>query len=176
MVSGFTERDMLNALHIRYGERFGNGYRYAVAEHVKSDGAFAARRVADMIVIDAWKSGRYELHGHEVKVSRGDWLRELKDPSKAAEFIPYMNRWWVAVAGESIVKPGELPDGWGLLVLRDERIRVACQAARRDALPLTAGRLASLGRAIAKTATARAYREGYQAGREREAWLAEHAS
>jgi len=32
--------------------------------------------------MDLWPSGGLEIHGHEVKVSRSDWLRELKEPEK----------------------------------------------------------------------------------------------
>lgn len=151
-----TERVMLDALHQRYCQRYGNGVRYVTAEHVRSHASFDARRTADFVAMDMWKTGRLELHGHEVKVSRSDWLRELEDPSKAEEFIPYMNRWWLVIADESMVRPGELPDGWGMLVLARPdslaSLRVVKHAPRRDALPLTPTRLAGLLRAVAQTA------------------------
>src|SRR3546814_12197781 len=76
--------------------RYGNGYRWAYAEHVKSETGFAIHkklRVADAIAIDCWTSKGQEIHGHEVKVSRSDWLAELRDPDKAEAFRPYVNRW-----------------------------------------------------------------------------------
>lgn len=36
-----TEREVLDALQRRYGVRYGNGYRWAYAEHVKSETGFA---------------------------------------------------------------------------------------------------------------------------------------
>jgi hypothetical protein len=99
-----------------------------------------------------------------VKVSRSDWLRELKDPSKAAEFIPYMNCWWLAVSDKRIVRPGELPDDWGLLALRGEDMAVVKPAPKRDAKPLTPTRLAALLRAVAQTAEYRAKRDVEAAG------------
>lgn len=159
-----TERAMLDLLHKRYGtgprdRRYAvMAARYVAAEHVRSHASFDARRTADFIAMDMWKAGRLDLHGHEVKVSRSDWLRELKDPDKAAEFIPYMNRWWLVIACEDMVKPGELPDGWGMLVpaFPDAAapLRVVKQAPRRKAEPLSPSRLAGLLRAVACTAAA----------------------
>jgi hypothetical protein len=150
-----TERVMLDALHARYNGRYGNGPRYAVAEHVRSHCSFDARRTADFVAMDLWKSGRLDLHGHEVKVSRSDWLRELKQPEKAAEFIPYMNRWWLVIADAAMVRAGELPAGWGMIVLAGPVLRVVKHAPRRDAKPLTPTRLAGLLRAVAQTAARR---------------------
>lgn len=154
-----TERTMLDALHERYGAVLGNGRRYVVAEHVRSHASFDARRTADFVALDTWKSGRFDLAGHEVKVSRADWLRELKDPSKAAEFTPFMNRWWVVVPDAAIVRPGELPDGWGLMALAGSRLRAVTAAPRQEAEPMPPVRLVALMRAVQATAAARALRE-----------------
>lgn len=156
-MTAVTERMMLDALRTRYMVHAGNGARYAVAEGVRSHASFDARRTADFVAMDLWKTGKLDLHGHEVKVSRSDWLRELKDPSKAAEFIPYMNRWWLVIADAAMVRPGELPDGWGLMELdrpgdRWHPLRVVKHAPRREALPLPPTRLAPLLRAVAQTA------------------------
>lgn len=58
-------------------------------------------------------SGRL-LVGHEIKVSRSDWLHELDQTDKADRWADQCHAWYV-VAPAGIVKPGELPHGWGLL-------------------------------------------------------------
>jgi hypothetical protein len=148
-----TEAELTDALYERYSARHGNGQRYAVAVQVRSHAGFDARRTADFVAMDLWPSMRLTLHGHEIKVSRSDWLRELKDPSKAAEFVPYMNCWWVVVADARIVRDGELPDDWGLMAMRGGLLTVVRKATRRDALPLTPTRLAALLRSVACSAT-----------------------
>jgi hypothetical protein len=60
-------------------------------------------------------------------VSRGDWLRELKDPDKAETIAQYCERWWI-VAPKEIVRKEELPVTWGLLELENDKLRVAVQA------------------------------------------------
>jgi len=89
--AAMTEAAVTDALHLRYSQVHGNGRRYAVAAGVRSHAGFDARRTADYVAMDLWPSKGLALHGHEIKVSRSDWLRELKEPEKAAEFIPWMN-------------------------------------------------------------------------------------
>ena len=158
-----TERDMLNMLGQRYSVvSQGVSVRYAYAEHVRSAAGFDATRTADFIAMDLWPGKGLHLHGHEVKVSRSDWLVELRDPSKAEEFKRYMDRWWLVISDRDMVKPGELPDGWGLMapgkrVARPgERTHGCLQVIRPAPLltpdPLPRTMLAALMRATQKTA------------------------
>lgn len=55
------------------------------------------------------------LIGHELKVSRPDWLRELKSPYKADGWATECHEFWLVVSDPGIVDEGELPDGWGLM-------------------------------------------------------------
>lgn len=59
-------------------------------------------------------SGR-KLVGHELKVSRADWLKELRHQGKADPWADNCHQWWLVVPEPSIVKDGELPEGWGLM-------------------------------------------------------------
>lgn len=153
----WTERDVLNLLHQRYCQVVGNGPRYAIAEHVRSAAGFDARRTADCIVMDLWPSKGLAMHGHEIKVSRSDWLTELKDPDKAEAFKPYMDYWWLVVSDRAIVKDGELPADWGLLAPSASRaglgyLQVVKQAKRLHPEPIPKTMVAALLRATAKTA------------------------
>lgn len=170
----FTERQMLDLLHRRYSQTNpGNGPRYACAEHVKDGAGFSHRRVADFIAVDCWPTGGIELHGHEVKVSRSDWLHELKQPEKAEAFKRYMDRWWLVVPDAKIVKDGELPEGWGLLVLSrrshqgswpnyherriEECLRAKIPAAPLNPEPLPREMLATLMRSAVRTTKRRSH-------------------
>ena len=149
-----TEHDMITALKDRYSAvNPGNGPRYVYASGVRSRAGIDARRTADFIAIDTWPSSRFAVHGHEVKVSRSDWLRELKDPAKAGEFLPYMTYWWLVVPDVKIVDPAELPPGWGLMALSRGRLGVYRKAARCDAEPMPMDRLIPFMRSIQATRT-----------------------
>lgn len=160
-----TERQMLDLLHRRYRQTNpGNGPRYVCAEHVKNAAGFYASRVLDMVVMDLWPSSGNALHGHEVKVSRSDWLRELADPLKADAFRPYLDYFWVVVPDPAIVRVDELPFGWGLIASTSDcgalRVRVnAFQLAEPKHMPR--GMQACLLRAAATTAARRALAEAH---------------
>jgi hypothetical protein len=147
------ECDMLDRLDARYSATYGNGIRYVAARHVRSHAGFDARRTADFVALDLWPSKGLCFHGHEVKVSRADWLTELKHPEKAAEFTPYMDFWWLVVSDRDIVRDDELPDGWGLMVASGGALRVAHPARRNpNVLEMPRTRLAAFVRAVAKSA------------------------
>ena len=154
----WTERRVLDCLAARYSQRYGNGYRWTYAEHVRSGPGFIdGKRIADAVAMDCWESKGLEIHGHEVKVTRTDWTQELKKPEKAGAFRPYMNRWWVVVPEFSQVVRDDLPEGWGLMYARsDGSTRVAKHAPYHEALPMPRGMMACLLRAGAATATRRA--------------------
>lgn len=150
-----TERDMLNALRQRYTQqRRGTiADRYVRAEHVRSTQNFYREfiSVADYIAIDKYASSQ-SIHGHEIKVSRSDWLAEVKNPDKAQRIARYCHYFWLVVPDASIVAEGELPASWGLLVLGSRGLRARVQAPRTEPEPLTLDFVAGLAAAVARTA------------------------
>src|SRR5664279_2449362 len=54
-----------------------------------------ATNIADVMVLGAWHSSGNELEGFEVKVSRADWLNEVKNTSKCVPSKKYCHRWWL---------------------------------------------------------------------------------
>lgn len=157
--SRLTERDMLDLLHDRYSQTSqSTARRYACAEHVAehsgwttAEGTYRDPRRADFLAQDCWTAQGLHLHGHEVKVSRSDWLTKLSDPTKADAIKRYCDRWWLVAADKSIVRD-DLPDGWGLLAPgRDGRLRVFKRAPVLDPDPIPPTFRAALLRATAKT-------------------------
>lgn len=74
------------------------------------------KRWADAVAMNLYPSRGLAICGFEFKVSRGDWLRELKDPAKSAPVQQYCNTWAI-VTPPGLVKDGELPPTWGLYEL-----------------------------------------------------------
>lgn len=154
----WTERAMLDLIHARYSKVApGNGPRYVVAEHVRNQCGFGGwwgtgpLRTADALVVDLWPSSGHLVHGFEVKVSRSDWLTELKDPDKAEAFKPYCDHWWLVVPDVEIVR-SDLPLGWGLLAVgKDGRLRQRKAAPKLDRQPMPFEMTAAWLRAVAKT-------------------------
>lgn len=158
VVEPVTERTMLDLLVKRYTRISMNAHRYAFAGHVPNRTGFASR-IADFMAVDCYSSGPWEarqnaIHGHEVKVSRSDWLAELRDPLKAEAFRPYVHYWWLVVPSRLIVHDGELPKGWGLLERAGGCLRAVVRAPRLVPQPMPSTMTAAFMRAIAKTARA----------------------
>lgn len=161
MANTHTERDMLDLLLARYTNiRTGSiADRWVRAEHVRSTNiSWRKTRVADFIAADNYggdaQGSRLALHGHEVKVSRSDWLTELADPSKADVWKRFVHHWWLVVPDAAIVRPGELPEGWGLLSLENsgEKLRARIAAPRLTPEPLPLDMTITLMAAAARTA------------------------
>lgn len=153
-----TERELLDLLAQRHSALSMNSRRYAYAEQVPSGTSWVRRRL-DFMAMDMWPSAGLDLHGFEVKCSRSDWLTELRDPSKADEFKQYMDRWWLVVSDRAFVKPGELPEDWGLIALdKTGGLRTVTPAPRLTPAPMPKKMLAGLLRATQRTARREAAR------------------
>lgn len=125
-----TENAMYRLLRERLCKDSGNGPQAVLVPQVRSAAGFDSRRTLDAVSLGLWPSRGMLLDGYEIKTSRSDWLRELKAPAKAEEFASLVDRLWLVVADASIVKDGELPEGWGLLVRRGKQLRQTVAAER----------------------------------------------
>lgn len=151
------ESDMLDRLDARYGKLYANGpsetLRHVGARHVRF-GPLWPRAIADYLVQDCWgnygpENQRHPLLGFEVKVSRSDYLRELKDLGKSEPFRRVCSEWYVVVSDPKIVRD-DLPDGWGLLYAQGDGLRCARKSAvNPDPEPMPRGLIAGFLRAVA---------------------------
>lgn len=127
-----------------------NRPEWAYLEEVRNAPGFDATRSLDALAVHLWPSRGHEIHGYEIKCSRSDWLRELKDPHKAEAFAGWCDRFWI-VAAPGIVRD-ELPIAWGLLEPKGSALRVVRQAKATPAsiTPAERARLACILAAAGK--------------------------
>lgn len=102
-------------------------------------------RYADAIAVHLWSSRGHVIHGFEVKISRGDWLRELKQPEKAEPVYRYCDHWFL-VSEKNVVKDGELPITWGHIERSGSGLRIVKPAPKLEAAPVGRAFFASLMR------------------------------
>lgn len=166
------ERMILDMLWKKYGtvRGLGDAPRFLVAEHPRSPlGDRKNSRVLDCLVMDRhcsyqkfeYGSGRprvpvgppmhFPVIGFEVKVSRGDWLRELRDLSKSEAWKMYCTHFYV-VAPKDVVKPEELPTGWGLIIAGPTGLRTKIKSPYTPALDMPAPIVAGISYATMVTA------------------------
>lgn len=107
-----------------------------------------SKRYLDTVAVGMYRSTDYAIVGHEIKVSRADWLSEIRTPEKAGAFDHLVTEFY-AVAPAGVVKVEELPNGWGLLVYYPTLMR-RVRVARTRTVDIPPSWVASLvGRALA---------------------------
>lgn len=122
----------------------GGWLKYYVDGHPKP---IRAEQRIDAVAIHCYPSKKFIRVGYEIKVSRGDFLKELKKPDKRVATELFTNVWYFA-APTGMIKPEELPDGWGLVEINGNFHRRKVQAPWHDAEPLPLPFIASMFRAI----------------------------
>jgi hypothetical protein len=143
-----TSSDVRACIQANFGM---NGEQYAVLFEVRNGTAWRANRSVDAVVMGLWPSLGMELWGMEIKVSRGDWLSEARNPAKASEVFNHFDRWFL-VAPEGVAKPDEIPQPWGWYIPKDGKLFKVRDAAKNlDRKPVDNHFLAALMRRIAKT-------------------------
>jgi hypothetical protein len=130
---------------------------WAYFEEVRNGTGFArsTARTADALAFSLYPSNGLELHGFEVKVSRGDWLRELGDPTKAAAIGDFCERWSLATAPGVINDVSEIPPSWGWLELKGKGLVQRKAPPLREAKPLDKLMVASILRNASQAANGR---------------------
>lgn len=78
------------------------------------NGGGAGSRADALYVGFTSTSGRV-LIGHELKVTRADWRRELDHSGKADFWADNCHQWFIVAPGPEIVPKEEVPHGWGLM-------------------------------------------------------------
>ena len=124
---------------------------HEVAFEVRDGAGFNARRSADAIIMGCWPSRGLDLTGVEIKASRGDWLKELREPEKAEAIAQYCDRWVIA-APKGLIKADEVPAGWGWWEVDLERgsLNESTRPPEKEAVPISRHFLAMLLRAHGK--------------------------
>ena len=143
-----TEAEVFALLKVRFPSD-----SHVLLPHVRDSTGTHGRRTADAIAFGLYPSRGLEVEGFEVKCSRGDWLREKNEPEKAESVFKYCDRWWLVVADDTIVKDGELPPTWGLLVVRGNKLVAKTLAPKLSPVALERGFIASLLRQLQKEVT-----------------------
>jgi hypothetical protein len=147
---------------------------YITLEEVRDATGFDGHRTADAIAISLYRSRGKAIWGFEMKVSRNDWLKELKQPEKAESILRYCNYWGLVVPNKDIVKAGELPDSWGMYVAQKNRLKCVVPCPKLDPLPMNITMLTALAYAIQQKGTKldqqaldKARNDGYKQGCQR---------
>ncbi|TGE35912.1 hypothetical protein E4K67_22615 [Desulfosporosinus fructosivorans] len=139
---------ILKALRCRHPERewaffeelrAGTGYRN-VAAGLNPEQRF------DAWAINLYPSRNFVRIAYEIKVSRSDFLKEIKHPEKRTQALQMSNQFYF-VAPVGLIKASELPPEAGLIEVKDEwESRMKVRAPVREAVDPTWQFFASIAR------------------------------
>jgi hypothetical protein len=130
---------------IKIGLRTSLAKGYQVFFEVGNDTGTKVTRHADAVAIGIWPSTGHQIHGYEIKVSRGDFLSEMKDPQKSWPVMRYCHRWSL-LTPPGLVKVDELPPNWGLSTFDGRSMRAVKHAPLLTPEALSPGFVAALVR------------------------------
>lgn len=105
----------------------------------------AGENYADALAINLYPSKKHWRVAYEIKISRSDFLHELKNPHKRQWAFDISNEFWFACA-PGVAKPEELPEGCGLLVVSGTKLKRVVAAKQRTARALGMGEVAAIAR------------------------------
>jgi len=103
----------------------------------------------DAYAINCYQSQGYGTVGYEIKVSRSDFLGELRKPEKSEASAFFCHRFFF-VTPKDLVRPKEVPGPYGLIwVAENGRSRIVKRAQEREVMP-TWGMVAALVRRVVR--------------------------
>lgn len=143
----------------RQPERWTEGRVFEMLKGPFPDGAFVRipqvrngtgyqrqARTTDALIASCWPSRGLWFAGVEIKVTTGDWKRELAKPGKSAEIQQWCNYWYVA-APAGVVPIGEVPATWGYIECSTRGCKIVKAAPKLKPQPLDVAFVCSILRA-----------------------------
>lgn len=100
-------------------KRYATDQGWLLLYEVANGTGFKGTGYADALAFSIWPSRGIALHGFELKQSRTDLLKELRDENKANHFLKYCQFWWLVVSDAKLVQGVEVPTTWGILAPRN---------------------------------------------------------
>lgn len=137
--------DVRRALNAYYLGATGASEEWVLVHEARRGPGFSGNDGAiDLLAINTWESRGLRRIAHEIKVSRTDWQRELKNPGKADWIWKITHQFFLVVPAPwtKIVHEEELPDAWGLLEVTEAgKVRVVEKCPKHDVQEPTLGQM-----------------------------------
>lgn len=148
-----TTREILNALHRKYTLTGRRGGGWIGIEEMRCGTGYNRKREGvesriDFFAMHVWPSRSHERRAFEIKVTRGDFLKEIQDSTKRRMGLMFSNEFYF-VTPPNLVKVSEIPPECGLMTYhpKTDSFHTVKRAPWRDSQPPTWGLLASVLRA-----------------------------
>lgn len=120
---------------------------YAIVFQVGDSTGLEVKRHADAVVMNCFPSRGLSLHGIEIKISREDLRREIRDPAKAEPVAAYCDTWSICVPKSLNISGLEVPTNWGIWEADHKEITLVRNATRMNPKPIDRAFLGAILRA-----------------------------
>jgi len=107
---------LLKLIHARY-----QGPEWAVLDELHDGTGGSSTRRFDALAFNCWPSRGFIRVGFEIKVSRADFSKELAAHEKRAALEKHCHEVYFVV-GPKVCEPREIPEPWGLLEVRGDKL------------------------------------------------------
>lgn len=134
-----TDCQILDRIEKRY-----SAPHWVFLRELRNDTGFQSTRACDALAVGLYHSRGQLLIGFEKKVSRADWLRELREPGKAEAVAQFCDQWYVVINDAEIAKIEELPPTWGLMLVVGNKLTTLRSAPSLTPRPIDRGLLAAI--------------------------------
>jgi hypothetical protein len=151
-LTGFRlTRHITDGVCAHYAKRAEKGLCQVYRELPNTTG-FDISRFIDVYVQFLYRMNSYRRIAYEVKISRGDFLSELRNPEKRVFALRVSEQYYFA-APTGLILPREVPEEAGLVEITDGRLRVKKEAPLRRIDPAPWDFVAALVKAAGKSPT-----------------------
>ena len=150
---------------------------WVLLNEVRNSTGWAGDRSADCLALATWPSRGVQIYGFEIKSSRADVLKELREPQKADAIKKYCDRWYLVLGRADLIKDSEVPANWGLIVPHGLGLRIAQESKLNEAKPWPREFVASMLRnahqnTLGDAELRKEYLRGTKEGREQRNYVA----
>jgi len=136
LFQGQTAASIIEALRRHHsGASYGAPWAFFAELRIGTGYGREAEQRIDAWAMALWPSAQFKRVAYEVKISRSDFLREIKDPGKRRRAMVFSNEFYFATPF-GLLKESEIPPECGLVEIRpDGRLRTVVDAPHRDTPP-----------------------------------------
>lgn len=145
-LKGHMTSDEIKAM---LNEKYSDSDQCLIAFEVnQGTGSTSGRRI-DALAMHLWPSKDYKIIGFEIKVSRADWLNEMKQPEKSLAISQFCDEFYL-VAPYGVLGIDELPKTWGYIQTTDDKLFTKIRAPKREPVSLDRPFMASFVRSLTR--------------------------
>jgi hypothetical protein len=114
---------------------FQSDREWVIIEELASGVGFIDRRI-DLFAINCWPSKRLTRIAHEIKISVGDFKKEISQPNKREPFVRFANKFYFVTPSGLLAKYyDQIPVGCGLMEIINDKPKVIIESDYNECQP-----------------------------------------